>query len=179
MERKFRVYRYQNLVVPSASYIGKTCQSQSQRAGKNGSHYLRCPKFGAAIIEYGWPNFQYSVLADNLTAEEAEELERYYIQYYDSVNHGYNVSTGGRNGSGVYPSDETRKKMSESGLGKRKNRPDQSKRVLQYTLDGQFVKEYPSIMEAERQTGINSGNISSCCSGKHKSSGGSIWKYAS
>jgi len=52
-----------------------------------------------------------------------------------------------------------------------------SKQVLQYTLDGQFVAEYPSVREAERSTNIDSSCIAKCCNGKRKSAGGSIWKY--
>lgn len=50
------------------------------------------------------------------------------------------------------------------------------KQVIQYTLEGQFVAEYPSIREAERQTGIKHQNISKCCYGDVKSAGGFIWK---
>lgn len=52
-----------------------------------------------------------------------------------------------------------------------------SKAVEQYTKDGKFVAEYPSMMEASRQTGLNSGGICSCCKGKCKQSNGFIWKY--
>ena len=63
-----------------------------------------------------------------------------------------------------------------------------SKPVLQYTLDGDFITEYPSVMEASRQTSIPFTNISACCNGvvrkrknghtyKVKSAGGSIWKW--
>lgn len=53
-----------------------------------------------------------------------------------------------------------------------------SKAVLQIK-DGMVIAEFPSTMEAERQTGINSGNISSCCLGrkKHSHAGGYKWKY--
>ena len=50
-----------------------------------------------------------------------------------------------------------------------------SKPVLQYTLDMVFVKEYPSIGEASRQTGIDKANISACCRGKIKSAGHYKW----
>lgn len=178
LEKKYRVYRYQNLIVPIANYIGKTCKkNQPYRAGKNGDNYVRrCPKFGQAIIEYGWPNFEYSVLADNLTKEEADELECYYINYYDSVNQGYNTSSGGVSGaSGVHRSDEVKKRMSIGHL----NHPALSKIVLQFTKDGQFIAEYPSIAEASRQTGISQSHICSCCGGKQKTAGGFIWKYVS
>lgn len=54
-----------------------------------------------------------------------------------------------------------------------------AKPVLQFTLDGKFIAEYPSAREAERQTGIYVGNISACCKNKygHKSAGGSVWKF--
>ena len=51
------------------------------------------------------------------------------------------------------------------------------KPVLQYTLDGEFVAEYHSGMEAQKQTGILCPSISACCKGKQKTSHGYIWKY--
>lgn len=35
----------------------------------------------------------------------------------------------------------------------------QSKKVYQYTLDGELVAEYPSMAEAQRSTGFAKGNI--------------------
>lgn len=62
------------------------------------------------------------------------------------------------------------------------NRIDAIKKpVLQYDLQGNFVAEYPSYREAQRQTGINS--IDVVCRGerqkgrKQKTAGGYIWKY--
>jgi len=52
-----------------------------------------------------------------------------------------------------------------------------SKPIYQYTLDGQFVAEYPSTNEAERQTGICASNIRKC-SKKDKNyshCGGYVW----
>lgn len=59
----------------------------------------------------------------------------------------------------------------------RKSAKAKSKHILQYTKDGQFIKEYPSIEEAYRQTGINCGQICWCCKGKYKSAGNYKWKY--
>lgn len=53
-----------------------------------------------------------------------------------------------------------------------------SKPIVQYTKEGQFVAEYHSMLEAERQNGVNQGNISRCCRGIYKSAGGYKWKYA-
>ena len=52
-----------------------------------------------------------------------------------------------------------------------------SKPVLQFTLDGILIKEYPSIRQAERETGFDQGNICSCCNGKLKTAYNYIWKY--
>ena len=53
-----------------------------------------------------------------------------------------------------------------------------SKSVLQYSLDGEFIKEWPSTMQIERELGFSSSNISECCNGKQKTSYRYIWKYA-
>lgn len=52
-----------------------------------------------------------------------------------------------------------------------------SKTVFQYTLDGEFVKEWKSLMEIKRSMGFSAGNISLCCNGKYKTSYGYIWRY--
>lgn len=52
-----------------------------------------------------------------------------------------------------------------------------SKRVCQYTLKNEFIKEYPSISEASRQTGVCLSCISKCCKNEQKQSGGYIWKF--
>lgn len=54
-----------------------------------------------------------------------------------------------------------------------------SKSILQFTKNNEFIKSFNSLTEASRETGINHGNISKCCLGKQKSSGGYIWQYES
>lgn len=52
-----------------------------------------------------------------------------------------------------------------------------SKPVLQYDLEGNFIKEWPSVMEIERTLNYANSNISACCLGKRKQAYGYIWKY--
>lgn len=52
-----------------------------------------------------------------------------------------------------------------------------SKVVLQFDLEGRFVKKYPSTMDVQRETGIGNSRISECCRGKRKKAGGYIWEY--
>jgi hypothetical protein len=49
--------------------------------------------------------------------------------------------------------------------------------VLQFTMEGTFIKEWQSIKEASNQ--LNLSHISTCASGRCKSSGGYVWKYKS
>lgn len=53
--------------------------------------------FWNAIKKYGWNNFEHYILESNLTLEEANEKERYYISYYNSSNnlYRYNLTLGG------------------------------------------------------------------------------------
>ena len=52
-----------------------------------------------------------------------------------------------------------------------------SKKVLQFTLDGEFVREWPSVMETGRN-GYNSAHVADCCRGERKSHKGFKWCYA-
>ena len=52
-----------------------------------------------------------------------------------------------------------------------------SKRVLQFTLDGEFIREWPSTREIERQLGFDNSAVGRCCLGKQKSAYGFLWKY--
>ena len=51
-----------------------------------------------------------------------------------------------------------------------------SKPVLQLSLTGELIREYPSIKEAERN-GFNHCNICQCCNGKQKTHKGFRWEY--
>lgn len=64
-------------------------------------------------------------------------------------------------------SEETKEKISEA-----KKIP-----ILQYTLDGIFVRVWDSALSASIELNINKSSISACCKGKLKTSGGFIWKY--
>lgn len=53
-----------------------------------------------------------------------------------------------------------------------------SKAVLQYDMNNVFIKEYGSISEAFRNTGVDTSTICNVCMGKYKQAGGYIWKYS-
>lgn len=51
--------------------------------------------------------------------------------------------------------------------------------VVQYALTGEKIKEWPSSMEAARNTQAQAGKISSCCKKKRVQAGNFQWRYAS
>ena len=159
-DNKWYVYMHTNKI-NKKKYIGITGQKNYlRRWGTEGNGY-RTQIFGKAIKKYGWDNFSHKILEVVDTQEQALERERYYIQKFKSNNkdYGYNISPGGQTISGLY------------------NLPSMSVPVYQYDLDGNFLEMYPSIMEAERATGIENSAICACCKGKHHYTKQYIWSY--
>ena len=77
---------------------------------------------------------------------------------------------------GVPLSEAHKKAIGEAHKGV--PQPWKYKKILQYTKSGEFVREWASAMEAQRELGIPQSNICKCCKGERKSAGGYIWKYA-
>lgn len=63
------------------------------------------------------------------------------------------------------------KKSLKNRKGKTAEKP-----VLQFTKEGEFIERYDSVMEAERKTGVGNWQIRDVLKGKHKTTGGYIWK---
>jgi len=51
------------------------------------------------------------------------------------------------------------------------------KNIIQFSINGEKINEFTSILEAERITKINNSHISSCCKNKRRYAGGFIWQY--
>ena len=75
---------------------------------------------------------------------------------------------------GIPMSEEQKKKLSEVKKGKPNIKL--SKKVLQFSLTGEFIKEWSSTQECGRN-GFDFRKISVCCQGKKPQYKGFIWKY--
>jgi group I intron endonuclease len=53
-----------------------------------------------------------------------------------------------------------------------------SKKVIQYSIDGKMIISFDSMTIAESKTGVTRRNIQNNISGRSKTAGGFIWKYA-
>lgn len=174
-------------------YIGITSQRIQDR-WKGGSGY-RSQHFSRAIKKYGWDGFTHEVVAENLSKEDACELERILIKAYKATepNHGYNQALGGE-GGGMYNkhhtesakekirkarkrdgfTEEHKRHISESKQGVKHH---MAKKVYQYTKDGEFIREWDYMSLASKELNINKANIGEVCHGNRKTAGGYIWKY--
>ncbi len=65
--------------------IGVTSKSPENR-WCNGLGYSYNKYFYSAIKKYGWDNFKHNIIKENLSYEEAANLEREYIEKYDTIN---------------------------------------------------------------------------------------------
>lgn len=125
------IYKYTS---PSGkSYIGQTCRSLKERAGKDGNDYANCSIFFSAIKKYGFKNFKVEVLEEtDLT--NIDEREEYYIKFFNTLQpNGYNIQKGGK---------------CNYSLRKKRISP-----VVKYNLQGQFLKSFDSVKAAAEEAG--------------------------
>lgn len=152
--KEFVVYKH---TTPNNKvYIGITSQPVQNRWGKNGNGY-KGQLFHRAVLKYGWDNIKHEVLFTHLSKEEAFQKEIELIAKYNSTDgrYGYNVSNGG------------------DGIGDDYSYLCVS--VNMYDKQGNFLKTYESISEAEEEIGVT--GIGECLRGKRKTIGGYVWRY--
>lgn len=113
---------YVHVAPNNKHYVRQTKQFFWKRWRYNGNGYKNGNQryFERAINKYGWDNFEHVILKENLTKEEADYWEKYYIQLWDTTNpeKGYNICDGGSHG-GHPLTEETKKKLSDINKGRK------------------------------------------------------------
>lgn len=155
-DNEFIVYRLLNKV-NSKSYIGatKNLKNRIREHVKDakGEYSIFC-SIHDAILKHGLLNFDLEILEvindrneDLLYSKETE----YILKYKTTESEfGYNITSGGPRPRVL--NKETLAKISESSNNIKV-------KVASYNLNGEFIKEYNSIMDASRDTGIQSNDI--------------------
>ena len=137
---EYCVYRHINKI-NGKQYIGITKQIPTYRWGYNGANYKSSPHFYSAICKYGWDNFLHEILYENISKEDACDIEKRLIKEYKTQDkmYGYNIMEGGEcpvmplemrkhlsealkgntNGAGKICSEEKKRKISESQKGRK------------------------------------------------------------
>lgn len=100
------------------SYIGQSVSIEERYKSHKRNHIVETNNaynslFYRALRKYGFENFNYEVLveSEDLSKDDLNELEIYYIERYQSFNEGYNMNKGGN-----YTSSS--KKLKESDVEK-------------------------------------------------------------
>ena len=165
-------------------YIGVTCQEPKQRWA-NGHGYYYNDHFKKAIDKYGWDNFKHEILFENLSQEEAYDIEIELIKLYDSTNpnKGYNNDKGGSGSNrGIISTEESNLKRSNAMKGRFVGKyvgekSTRAREVNQYTKDGEFIRTWGSTTDIQRELGIGYTSIVKCCTKSQHTAGGYIWTY--
>lgn len=123
--RTYYIYKATN-TLNGKSYVGETCDFDKRK-----KEHLRCnPKedceFHRAIQEFGVDKFEWEILETTDNKEKAHELEKYYIEKYNTYRKGYNMTKG--------------------GLGAPYHN---ARAVVLLTLNGDYIKRYDSAQDAE------------------------------
>lgn len=162
MTYKGVIYKY---TFPNGKvYIGQTIHPRSRKTQhlceSTGARHI---SFWRAYKKYG--TYKYEEIehveepSKEALCDRLNELEQFYITEYQSTNpdYGYNLTSGGK----VFVvNDEGRKHMSAARKDKMA--------VLQYDLEGNFVKEYESTAAAGKALGVAASNVCNCCRGYSK-----------
>lgn len=124
-EKKLKWCVYIHTSPSGKKYIGITSQNPQKR-WQNGKGYLRKkdgikydqPAMARAVIKYSdWKNqWKHEILFSGLSEESAKHIEQDLIDEYKTTDsrYGYNITHGGDGHVGQSPTEETRKKISES-----------------------------------------------------------------
>ena len=192
MEKKLNILIYRHLKpCGEVFYIG---------IGKGKRPYVKSnrSKFWKDIVnKYG---YNVDIIHSTTSWEEACELEKILISWYGrrDLNNGtlVNLTDGGdgtlnhkvtdghriklRNGKiGKKDSEITKLKKSKYSKNRTKSHTENilnkiKKPVLQFSLEGEFIKRWESLLSAETN---NYGYIRGCLNGKQKTAGGYFWIY--
>ena len=138
------VYGIKNTIT-NQYYIGVTIQEFNKRKQQ---HFLKLrknihpnAKLQNAWNKYGEENFTFIIIEENIAETILYDKEITYIKEYKSFEMGYNLTRGGDRGCSEWL----------------------EKKVYVYTLQGDYVKEYSSKAQAERELDCHS--IKECCLG--------------
>jgi hypothetical protein len=180
---------YQILSPSNKIYIGQSTNIESRWCHYKNLNCCKQHKLYRSLKKYGWEQHIFKVI-EECSLEQLNKREIYWGLHYSVLGeNGLNLRLGEANG---LFSEETKKRMSISKKGKaniklknliRSDKTKQkisnilSKPILQYDLEGNFIREWQSMKEASISLNICSPLISKVCRNEKQTAGGYIWKF--
>lgn len=112
--KKIGIYGFQNKLYMNKWYIGQSMDVYGR--WENDYKKLKCfgqRKFYYALKKYGYENFNKIILEDCSFYDKdfLDSREKYWINFYNSIQNGYNIKEGGSHGK---HSEETKIKIKEA-----------------------------------------------------------------
>lgn len=187
------IYKFENLI-NNKVYVG----SGTGHFARKGKHLYKLrnnihdsPIFQSEWNEFGEINFKFEVIefVDLDTIDNKEQLyikEQYWIDTLEALNplKGYNKAPFAGTNRGTTRSEEARRKMSIAKKGKKFSKEVIAKRVLsqykkvyQYDLNGNFIKEFISMQHAALEIKRSYTTISKATDNNTRTAGGFKWKF--
>jgi group I intron endonuclease len=159
------IYCFTNLE-DNKKYIGITSNLKNRMTSHK--HAYSNSYFHKSIRKYGFEKFTFEILAtfNGITFRELGEYERSFIDKYKKKGYElYNLTDGGEGVMGLNKpcKEETRLKK--------------CKKIYQYSLKGDFIKEWEGIRYVGSCLKIGIGSISNALNGRIKSAGGFLWSF--
>jgi len=201
-KEKFYIYAHFKLTNNELFYIGKGIGNRAENKKDRNIYWKRI------VNKY---DYYIKKIKINLSEAEAHAEEIFYIKHFRMIGCKLcNMTDGGEGVSGYKHNEETKKILSEKGLGRKatketklkmaermknnkfslgikasletklkmsKNKTNK-KKVIQYDLQGNFIKEWESVSDAAKSLNIKTPGIFNCCSPRREQSyKGFIWKF--
>jgi group I intron endonuclease len=132
--------------INNKKYVGVTHRGYLKRYHE----HLRCAKNGRksvlydAMRKYGIQNFSVCLIESNISDDEIQAKERYYIEYYNSIyinRNGYNMTVGGMGMAGYRHTDRAKQKIGAKSKG-RKFSSERNEKIRQAMIGREYKPEW-------------------------------------
>jgi hypothetical protein len=166
------VYKIFHIYDPSILYIGSAASSTKWREGfkqrwvchlkelKNNRHHS--PFLQRIVNKYGIEGLRFEIL-EKCKPDECLQKEQFWLDKLRPFGkNGYNTCLKAGNTLGYkFPEDKKSRRIS----------------IVQYSLDGDFIKQWDSLNQASRDLNINVSSIKDCCKKRFKQIKGYVFRY--
>lgn len=169
--------------VNDKKYIGSALTLNTRRnahfsALRNNAHYNG--KLQGSYIKHGHENFEFRIVA-RCPKEYLIKLEQWFI---DSCAPEYNIARVAGSTLGRIATEITRDKIRARALGRKHSEESkrlriekQQRKIYQYNLDGIYIGEFASILDAANKIGVGSGTIGLAARRGSGTGGGYQWRF--
>lgn len=153
------MYSIYKIISPSNRvYIGQSKNIENRKLNYKwiGKQTARQPLLHKSLLKYGFDNHIFQILEENLTKTQANDREVFYIKEFKSLKLSLNCTNGGNDVS-----------------------YNIRKAVIKFDLEGNYIEEFLSIIDAANSLNIIPQKIQICLSKKRYYSSGYLWLYKS